>query len=99
MKIRSGFISNSSSSSFCILGKTITNDDYDKVDSVASKILSTHIALSGGDDRYVGASPERMKDDETLAQFKQRIVTELKTVDISATTAELEWITDGGYNG
>jgi hypothetical protein len=32
MKIRNGFVSNSSSSSFCIFGETITAEEYYKLD-------------------------------------------------------------------
>jgi hypothetical protein len=101
MKIRSGFVSNSSSSSFCILGKTVTSEEYDRAYTVRAKsqILTTKNSISYEGEHYAGACPEKMKDDETLAQFKQRIVEELHTANIAATTSELDWITDGGYNG
>ena len=101
MKIRSGFVSNSSSSSFCILGKTITAEEYDIASSARanSQILTTKNSISYEGEHYAGAMPEKMKDDDTLAQFKQRIVDELKAANIAATTSELDWITDGGYNG
>lgn len=99
MKIRSGFVSNSSSSSFCILGKSVTSEEYEKVYSAKSSILRAKNSISYEGDQYAGACPESMKNDETLAQFKDRIINELKAVNISATPSELDWITDGGYNG
>ena len=104
MKIRSGFVSNSSSSSFCILGVEVDSDIYEKVRSVRySKEnptnLESHGSISYEGSYYVGFSPDKMKDDETLGQFKERIVTETNKFGLTVQTKSLDWITDGGYNG
>ena len=40
-----------------------------------------------------------MKDDETLAQFKERICKEFKKFDLDVKPNELKWFIDGGYDG
>lgn len=98
MKIRSGFVSNSSSSSFCILGFTAKDDE--EVGRMKSELLREESAISEYDDsRYIGAWPDSMKNDETLLQFKERIIEELKKFGIERKVEDLGWITDGGYNG
>lgn len=98
MKVRQGFVSNSSSSSFCILG--FTAKDGEEIGYNKSELLRDENAISEWDDtRYIGAWPESMKDDETLLQFKTRIIEELKKFGIEREVKDLGWITDGGYNG
>jgi len=98
-KYRSGFVSNSSSSSFCILGKEVSNEIYEKIGDSDSTKLKTESSISVEDVYYAGAHPEDMKDDETLSQFKQRIVSGFEAENIPSTVSELSWHTDGGYNG
>lgn len=99
MRIRSGFVSNSSSSSFCILGRSITSEEHEMIGDSKSKKLRTEASISCEDEYYAGAHPEDMKDEETLLQFKQRIVDEFKAVNIPTDVSQLDWHTDGGYNG
>ena len=95
MKIRNGFVSNSSSSSFLIFGKhfddisflkdnkkvqeMIENDEdnYEIMESVIpySRDSDVQYHLTEYDnDVYIGQSWDRVKDDETGLQFKQRTV-------------------------
>lgn len=104
MKIRSGFVSNSSSSSFCILGVEVDNETYDKVndlpyDKRTSSTLDTETSISYEGQYYLGYNPGKMSDGETLSQFKDRIVTEAAKLGITINKNDLDWIVDGGYNG
>lgn len=102
MKIRQGFVSNSSSSSFCVLGVLITDEQYDMADSIPYKdrILNTHCGINDGDDsKYLGFDPYKMDENETLSQFKDRIVAEAAKIGIEVKKNEIDWHTDGGYNG
>lgn len=104
MKIRSGFVSNSSSSSFCILGVEVDNETYNKVSDLpykerTSTTLDAQSGISYEDVYYLGYNPEKMREDETLSQFKDRIVTEAAKLGITVEKKKLSWITDGGYNG
>lgn len=97
MKVRRGFVSNSSSCSFLIYGVCIDENipDYDNVEKVAAKFGYgwNEITISdGGTDGYymfIGFSYDSMKQEETRAQFEARskeaidkILTELG-VDVS----------------
>jgi hypothetical protein len=104
MKTRNGFVSNSSSSSFCILGVEVDNETYDKVSSIGYKertptTLDAEFSISCEDYRYIGYNPEKLGDDETLNQFKDRLVAEAAKLGITVDKSNLSWITDGGYNG
>jgi hypothetical protein len=104
MKIRSGFVSNSSSSSFCILGVSVDNDAYEKVyDKKYNKedktILDSECSISYEGEHYIGLNPEKIGEDETIGQAKDRIVTEASKLGITIDKKDIDWITDGGYNG
>jgi hypothetical protein len=104
MKVRSGFVSNSSSSSFCILGVEVDAETYEKVDELPYKertktTLDTQTGISYEGVYYLGYNPDKMGEDETLSQFKDRIVSEAAKLDIAIEKKDLGWITDGGYNG
>jgi hypothetical protein len=111
MKIRHGFVSNSSSSSFCILGIESNDDEFSlDIDEIFDEFEKTDLVHEYGigdynESQYMGMSPEQMKDDETLLQFKQRIVDEFKkmdanvNVDVTVNVVDLFWHTEGGYDG
>lgn len=104
MKIRSGFVSNSSSSSFCILGVEVDSETFKKVNAIPYKerneeTLNTETSISYEGQYYLGYEPGKMKDDETLGHFKDRIVNAASKLGITIKKEELSFITDGGYNG
>jgi hypothetical protein len=87
MKTRSGFVSNSSSSSFLIYGTTVPDDgDIDDLwGDIEEKLATAELKgyeVTGGPDGsdciYIGKSWASIGDDETGKQFKNRIETELK---------------------
>jgi hypothetical protein len=103
MKTRQGFVSNSSSSSFCILGVGIDRETRDKIEGAYAQLKSTRVrlesALSGGDELYVGISASTMKDDETPRQIKRELIETLHSIGVDIGLDKVEWIMDGGYNG
>ncbi len=74
MKIRLGFVSNSSTSSFLIYGVCVDIVDSDEIEEAMDAMetsLDTHNPY--GENTYIGISWEEVKDDETGAQFKARV--------------------------
>jgi len=96
MKIRNGFVSNSSSSSFCILGFAVPEGHDGKKIEENSELDIAYGIEEYYEETFVGFFPEQMKGDETLNHFKQRIVDQLKTQNIDVTIEDICWYTDGG---
>lgn len=83
MKIRSCFVSNSSSSSFCVLGcwfdtTWLTEENKELLEEDCDKLFDNLDSRSIDGDWIVGLRYTEMEDNETLAQFKERIYTEIK---------------------
>jgi hypothetical protein len=93
VKIRSGFVSNSSTSSFCMFGVMLDSCDesfYDKI-----KDLGLDLDLESTDwATYIGKSWASIKDDQTGAEFKQDIenkVAKLLGKNATCKTYEEAW--------
>lgn len=96
MKVRLGFVSNSSSSSFSYLGITFNDlkdkikeefkDDYDFLEEkVGWESKDTFISYESGIDNYyddyvVGVSVDNLKEDETILEAKTKIANEINKV-------------------
>jgi len=81
MKTRRGFVSNSSTTSFCIFGIAI--DDENCLWSEARKAgleQDYYNEYHDGPRQVIGLSYEKIGDDETGAQFKQRVIDLVKTI-------------------
>lgn len=81
MKIRAGFVSNSSTSSFCIVG--ISDKDIDALEINSVYDFSEH--LSAFTECYehnhcIGVSITKIDENETLKNFKERVARKMTEV-------------------
>ncbi len=97
MKIRQGFVSNSSSTSFCIYGAYV-EDESDFV-AIRQTVEGLGLYYHHGqfDGVYIGREWSSIGDDETGRQFKesvQELINDLPIEDKECSTHE-----DGWYDG
>ena len=111
MKIRLNYVSNSSSSSFCLLGVVIKDDanfDADAVFNYLDTNKKVPLILEYGMEVYpesyvLGAGITDMRDDETLGQFRNRTLKALKQTNkdlrlgLNLNKDSVLWRVDGGF--
>jgi len=71
MKIRNGFVSNSSSSSFLIYGCQVSKEVADKAEGM--KDVKFDVVYGEYDSYYLGLSWHKVKDDQTGKEFKESV--------------------------
>lgn len=97
MKIRHGFVSNSSSTSFTIYGVIITDADEDKIDGY-DKIF--HGDPNSYDSHtYLGVELTSMNMDETKKEFFDRVSKELSEELGRDVTNECQIYSESYYDG
>jgi len=111
MKVKKDFVTNSSSTNFCIIGtsfdsgKLRNNDLCDLFESEASKLgLETHVYCDVDSDiHYVGVDVHKVDKDKTLNEVIKEVKVKLDLLNESFKIKELEGdatiISDGWYNG
>jgi len=104
MKIRLGFVSNSSTSSFCIYGTSIENlidEEGNTIDELSNPNIDTWCPPGG--EIHIGRSLTEIKDDQTFKEFKdetkEMIIAELKKMNIKISDLKFGIHQEGWYNG
>lgn len=103
MKIRKGYVSNSSSSSFFVVGVQYEQSKFDK-DYDDLDLEGTDLEYQNGISDYcgeyiIGIPILKMKDEQTLAQFKESIFEQLKKIGFIGNKEDIQILIDGGYDG
>lgn len=77
MKIRAGFVSNSSASSFCIYGAPLSEDDFTDpkvyerlVNEIDDSKIEVHWCY---DEKFFGKSYYNMRKDQTRREFEKEV--------------------------
>ena len=109
MKIRTGFVSNSSSSSFCIVGvianKTNfsipeTEDIFDflerHIDHYKNNLTVKYGIENYCDNILVGTPITKIDENKTIAEFKKEIFENLKNVGFKGNLSDVKICIDGG---
>ena len=103
MKVRHGFVSNSSSTSFCIFGASFDRDQIMKIfdvenvynidDKLKDSLLECHVGQEA-ESVYLGRSWDTIGDDQTGKEFKDSIQDEIEKktgVKTACGTCEESW--------
>lgn len=90
MKIRQGFVSNSSSTSFCIYGihESGERNDLRALEEKADS-LRLYCILTPGDGLYIGRKWSTVKDNETGRQFKESTQEKINQLPIENKKCEM----------
>lgn len=109
MKIRTGFVSNSSSSSFCIVGVIAnkTNFSIPETEGILDflegqiNLYENNLTVKYGIDNYcdnilVGTPITEIDENKTIAEFKKEIFDNLKKVGFKGNLADVKICIDGG---
>lgn len=108
MKIRKGFVSNSSSSSFCILGDYFENDsliqilkiqfnkDDDEQEVIESKLeeLGFDVWYNGYGAYYVGIQAEHLDQNKTILQIRQEIADKFNKAGFRLNLEDIQFFTE-----
>ena len=111
MKIRNGFVSNSSSSSFCLLGKLYSYDEFKKItgkefpDNVLTSYNIDDLSYEYGidcynnDDIIIGFSVDQLNENLTIKKSKEKVMDKLKIFDKNIKIEDINFYVDGGFDG
>jgi len=91
MKIRNGFVSNSSTTSFCIVGVEVEQEP-----EINLWDLGLTVEFGQFDEVYIGRGIGAMQDDQTMGEFKSGVAAALTKAGIEGKPSI---IVRGYYNG
>ena len=99
MKIRAGYVSNSSSSSYwvdstCFMWINRNTEGFKSIQYGKHNDFYKHCTFGGwyeGDDQVIGFGVEDMGDDETKLQFRKRVFEVLKSIGFTGKEESVIW--------
>ena len=106
MKLRHGFVSNSSSSSFCIYGmmtKMFQGKEPEEVEREIEQtlrkgsVLTYYVDYEDSGFVYIGFNPRDIKDNQTGAEFKAMVREEISKYFPALDISGADWICEEVY--
>lgn len=100
MKIRNGFVSNSSSSSFVLLGvnMSLTDEEKDILDDLDTKELEYEYGRDELSDYVIGLCPDYLDEIKTIIENKQIILDRINDyLNKDLSIKDIQWYMDQGY--
>lgn len=119
MKIRMGHVSNSSTTSFVIMGIYLSSSELEELnyfknkfnqDDIEDEDINDYIydemynlegldcyTFDGADGFYIGLDYDSINKDETLAEFKERVVKKIES-NLGISQPSVSWHQEAYYN-
>ncbi len=96
MKQKLDFVTNSSSTSFCVWGVVLPFDeatfDCDKWEEIEDELYEKGFRYGETYGMAYGISPGMMKPDQTLNEFKEEVVEMLNSLGLKVTKEQIKYI-------